>query len=258
MSQGQSYDRCHYREPSEAQLFHRWQETRDTRAREELVARYLPLARSLARRYSGSREPLDDLLQVASLGLLKAVDRFDATRGLRFSSFAVPTILGELKRHFRDTGWSLHVPRSAQEDALELQQVQERLTSRTGRPPTVGELGEFMELSVEEVLERLEAVAAHHTASLDVPLEADQDEAGSMLDLFGGEESGYQRVEDGLTISAVAAELSPRELKALELRFDHDLTQSEIAEQLGISQMQVSRILRRVLDSMRERAERPA
>jgi RNA polymerase sigma-B factor len=253
MSQGPPHQPVR-RELSEAELFQSWQESHDERAREELVSRYLPLARSLARRYSGAREPLDDLLQVASLGLIKAINRFDATRGLRFSSFAVPTILGELKRYFRDTGWAVHVPRSAQEDALELQQVQERLTIRSGRPPTVGELAEFMELSVEDVLERLEAAAAHHAASLDAPLEADEEEAGSVIDMLGGEESGYQRVEDGLTISAAAEQLNPRDVKALELRFRQDLTQSEIAEQLGISQMQVSRILRRALDSMRERA----
>jgi RNA polymerase sigma-B factor len=257
MSQGQSHLPVG-REPSEAELFRSWHQHRDERAREELVSRYLPLARSLARRYSGAREPLEDLLQVASLGLLKAIDRFDASRGLRFSSFAVPTILGELKRYFRDTGWAVHVPRSAQENALELQQVQERLTTRTGRPPTVGELAEFMEVPVDEVLERLEAAAAHHTASLDAPLEADEEETGSMIDMLGGEESGYQRVEDGLTISAAAEQLSPRDLMALELRFRQDLTQSEIAEQLGISQMQVSRILRRALDAMRDRAGQPA
>ncbi|HEY2436636.1 MAG TPA: SigB/SigF/SigG family RNA polymerase sigma factor [Solirubrobacteraceae bacterium] len=257
MSQGLSHlPVC--REPSEAELFRSWHQGRDERAREELVSRYLPLTRSLARRYSGAREPLEDLLQVASLGLIKAIDRFDATRGLRFSSFAVPTILGELKRYFRDTGWAVHVPRSAQEHALELQQVQERLTSRSGRPPTVGELAEFMELSVDQVLERLEAAAAHHAASLDAPLEADEEEAGSIIDVLAGEESGYRQVEDGLTISAVAEQLSRRDLMALELRFRRDLTQSEIAERLGISQMQVSRILRRALDSMRERASYPA
>jgi RNA polymerase sigma-B factor len=235
-------------------LFERWCQHGDRRARDELVQRFLPLARKLAHRYRGAHEPIEDLFQVASLGLVKAVDRFDMSRGTAFSSFAVPTILGELKRYFRDTGWAVHVPRSAQEDALELQQVQERLTIRSGRPPTVGELAEFMELSVEDVLERLEAAAAHHAASLDAPLEADEEEAGSVIDTLGGGESGYQRVEDGLTISAAAEQLSPRDVKALELRFRQDLTQSEIAEQLGISQMQVSRILRRALDSMRERS----
>src|SRR6202161_4027299 len=133
------------------ELFARWQEHGDRRAREELVERFLPLARNLARRYAGAREPFDDLLQVASLGLVKAIDRFDIDRGAAFSSFAVPTILGELKRYFRDLGWSVHVPRGAQERALKVQEAQERLTTRTGRPPTVHELAEYLELAVEDV-----------------------------------------------------------------------------------------------------------
>ena len=238
----------------DAELFERWQQDQDTRAREELVDRYMPLARSLARRYASAREPIDDLVQVASLGLVKAVDRFDPTRGLRFSSYAVPTILGEIKRYFRDTGWAVHVPRSAQEDALELQRVQAKLTARTGRPPSVNELAEFMELPVEEVLDRLEIVTAHHATSLDTPREEDESETTAMVDVFGVEESGFQRVEDMLTISAVADSLSPRDRRAVELRFREDMTQTEIAREIGISQMQVSRVLRAALDTMRERA----
>src|SRR6059058_1911038 len=143
-------------------LFVRWQKSGDQRAREELVNRFLPLARNLARRYAGAREPFDDLLQVASLGLVKAIDRFDAERGTAFSSFAVPTILGELKRYFRDLGWSVHVPRGAQEMALKVEEAQQRMTSKTGRPPTVPELAEYLELSMEEVLDALETAGAHH------------------------------------------------------------------------------------------------
>lgn len=244
------------RKVSEIQLFISWQQDRDESAREELVARYLPLARSLARRYSGAREPFDDLIQVASLGLVKAIDRFDAHRGLRFSSFAVPTILGELKRYFRDTGWAVHVPRAAQEAALELQNVQELLTARTGSPPTVNELAEYLELPVEDVLDRLEAAAAHHTASLDAPIDDAEEETGSLVDVFGAVDQGFDRVEDRLVISAAAGELTPRERLVLELRFQHDMTQTEIAEQVGVSQMQVSRILRRSLEQLREHAGR--
>src|SRR5258708_1313602 len=150
-------------------LFVRWQESGDQRAREELVNRFLPLARNLARRYPGAREPFDDLLQVRSLGLVKAIDRFDVGRGAAFSSFAVPTILGELKRYFRDLGWSVHVPRGAQEQALKVQEAHEQLTTKTGRPPTVHELAEYLELSVEDVLAALETSAAHHSTSLDAP-----------------------------------------------------------------------------------------
>src|SRR5438876_12300006 len=147
-------------------LFERWQKHGDERARAELVKRFLPLARNLARRYAGAREPFDDLLQVASLGLVKAVDRFDIDRGAAFSSFAVPTILGELKRYFRDLGWSVHVPRGAQEQALKVQEAHERLTTKTGRAPTVDELAQYLELSVEDVLDALETAAAHHSTSL--------------------------------------------------------------------------------------------
>src|SRR5512140_2841708 len=152
-----------------ADLFVRWQQHGDRGAREELVQRFLPLARKLARRYAGAREPFDDLVQVASLGLVKAVDRFDVSRGTAFSSFAVPTILGELKRYFRDLGWSVHVPRGAQEQALKVEDAQQTLTSRTGRPPTVEELAQYLELSVEDVLDALETAGAHHSTSLDAP-----------------------------------------------------------------------------------------
>src|SRR5437660_11140996 len=151
------------------ELFVRWQQHQDQRAREELVDRFLPLARKLARRYAGAREPLDDLVQVASLGLVKAVDRFDSSRGTAFSSFAVPTILGELKRYFRDLGWAVHVPRGAQEQAMKVEEAQHRLNSKTGRSPTVQELAEYLELSIEEVIEALETSRAHHASSLDAP-----------------------------------------------------------------------------------------
>src|SRR5437588_1046047 len=170
-------------------LFVRWRKFDDQSAREELVERFLPLARNLARRYAGAREPFDDLLQVASLGLVKAIDRFDIDRGAAFSSFAVPTILGELKRYFRDLGWSVHVPRGAQEQALKVQEAQERLTTKTGRPPSVNELAEYLELSIEDVLDALETAAAHHSASLDAPREDRDDESGSLVDVFGEEDS---------------------------------------------------------------------
>src|ERR1700722_6558491 len=143
-------------------LFERWQQHGDRRARDELVNRFLPLARKLARRYAGAREPFDDLLQVASLGLVKAVDRFDADRGTAFSSFAVPTILGELKRYFRDLGWAVHVPRGAQELAVKVGEVNNRLTAREGRAPSVQALAQYMELPLEDVLDALGTARAHH------------------------------------------------------------------------------------------------
>src|SRR5947209_14028260 len=236
-------------------LFTRWQKRRDQRAREELVDRFMPLARNLARRYAGPREPFDDLLQVASLGLVKAIDRFDVERGAAFSSFAVPTILGELKRYFRDLGWAVHVPRGAQEQALKVQEAQERLTSRTGRPPTVDELAQYLELAVEDVLDALETAAAHHSASLDAPREDGDDDSGSLVDVFGEEDRHYELVEETATISVAARELTTRERRVLALRFAGDMTQTQIAQEIGVSQMQVSRILRRALTQLRELTE---
>jgi RNA polymerase sigma-B factor len=241
------------------QLFIRWQEHREPRAREELVQRFLPLARKLARRYSGAHEPFDDLLQVASLGLVKAIDRFDTSRGTAFSSFAVPTILGELKRYFRDLGWSVHVPRGAQELALKVEEGRQQLMTRTGRPPSVQELAEYLELSIEEVLQALETAGAHHTASLDSPREDGDEESGTLADAFGQIDDRFELVDAKVTIAAAAKHLGPREQRVLLLRFVEDLTQSQIAEMIGVSQMQVSRILRRALDQLREltRADAP-
>jgi RNA polymerase sigma-B factor len=234
------------------ELFARWQEHGDHRARDELVERFLPLARKLARRYTGAREPFDDLLQVASLGLVKAVDRFDPDRGTAFSSFAVPTILGELKRYFRDLGWSVHVPRGAQEQALAVEEAQQKLTARTGRSPSVQELAEFLEMSIEDVVEALETAAAHHSTSLDVPRDDQDGESGTLADTFGNEDERFERVEATVTIAEAARDLSPRERRVLALRFVKDMTQTQIAEVIGVSQMQVSRILRRALTRLSE------
>ena len=237
------------------ELFVRWRRSGDRGAREELVDRFLPLARNLARRYAGAREPFDDLLQVASLGLVKAIDRFDVKRGAAFSSYAVPTILGELKRYFRDAGWSVHVPRGAQERALKVQEAQERLTSRTGHPPSVAELAEYMELTVEEVLDALETSAAHHSASLDTPQDDGEGDAGTLVDALGKEDERFDLVDESVTISVAARQLSARERRVLSLRFVDDMTQTQIAHVIGVSQMQASRILRRALARLRELTE---
>jgi RNA polymerase sigma-B factor len=237
-------------DPSE--LFERWQNSGDVRAREELVERYMPLARRLARRYLGAREPFDDLVQVASLGLVKAIDRFDAERGNAFTSFAVPTILGELKRYFRDLGWAVHVPRGAQERALKVEEAQRQLTARTGRPPTVSQLAEFMELAVEDVLDALEAAGAHHSMSLDTPREDGESDSGTIADVLGEEDPRFEFVDAGASIAAAAQQLSERERRILALRFIEDRTQTQIAEIEGVSQMQVSRLLRRSLTTLAE------
>src|SRR5579875_575218 len=236
-------------------LFVRWQRHGEQEAREELVQRYLPLARKLARRYQGAREPFDDLLQVASLGLVKAVDRFDYKRGTAFTSFAVPTILGELKRYFRDLGWAVHVPRGAQERALKVEEVQRELTSKTGRAPTINELAEYMELSLEDVLDALEAAGAHHSMSLDTPRDDGESDGGTIADVLGEEDKRFEFIDAGASIQQAAQQLTERERRILALRFIEDRTQTQIAEIEGVSQMQVSRVLRRALATLSELVE---
>jgi RNA polymerase sigma-B factor len=236
------------------QLFERFARDRDPRVREELTRRFLPLARKLARRYSGAREPFDDLLQVASLGLVKALDRYDLTRGTAFSSLAVPTILGELKRYFRDLGWAVHVPRGAQELAVKVEECSQRLTARDGRPPSVQQLAQYMDLPLEDVLDALEAARAHHATSLDAPHDDGEGETGSLVDALGRVDHRLADADERLTVCAAARLLPRREREVLCLRFVEDLTQSEISARIGVSQMQVSRILRRSLTRLRELA----
>ena len=236
------------------ELFARWQQGCDQRARAQLVDRFMPLARKLARRYAG-REPFDDLLQVASIGLLKAIDRFDPGHGAAFSSFAMPTILGELKRHFRDTGWFVHVPRGAQELALKVQQAEERLSARSGRSQSVQELAQYMEIGVEEVIDALEAGAAHHSTPLEAPVDRRDGERTTLADTFGAEDDRFELIDARVTLGAVAGELSERERLVLTRYFFEDQTQSQIAEEIGISQMQVSRILSRTVGRLRELIE---
>ncbi len=234
------------------ELFFRWQEERDVAARDALVSRFLPLARSLARRYDRSSEPFDDLVQVASLGLLKALDRFDASRGHAFASFAVPTILGELKRYFRDCGWAVHVPRGPQERALKVEQARQQLTTDGGRPPTVFELAEYLEISVEDVLAALAAGQAYDALSLDAPRPSQEGGDGASYgEHFGTEEDGYAIAEANALLDGAVKHLPERERMVLHLRFTEDLTQTEIADRIGVSQMQVSRLLRRSVDQLR-------
>jgi RNA polymerase sigma-B factor len=234
------------------ELFLRWQRDRDPAAREQLVARYLPLAQSLARRYAGSREPIDDLNQVASLGLLGAIDRFQPDKGIAFSSFAVPTILGELKRYFRDFGWSVHVPRGAQERALAVEKAQQQLSAHSGGSPSVENLAEHLGWPIEQVLEALETGSAHHWVSLDAPGDDGEDERGTLGETLGEEDRRLATLEDTMSVVAAAQALPMRERHVLVLRFVEDKTQTEIAEEMGISQMQVSRILRRAVETLRE------
>ncbi|MDE3131220.1 MAG: SigB/SigF/SigG family RNA polymerase sigma factor [Acidobacteriota bacterium] len=237
------------------ELFRRWQEQRDHNAREALVAQYLPLARKLARRYRGAREPLDDLEQVASLGLVKAIDRYDSSRGIGFQHFAVPTILGELKRYFRDSGWAVHMPRGIQELALQVARAERQLAARTGREPTYNEVAEFLEISVQDVLEAAEAAAAHHAVSFDTPHDDGDGEAGTLGDSIGEVDERYDLVTLTASIAPAAKRLSERDRRVLALRFVQDRTQSEIADEVGVSQMQISRILSKALRQLASAVE---
>src|SRR5271154_1346593 len=231
------------------ELFLRWQRDGDHGAREELVQRFMPLVRGLTRRYGGSSEPFEDLMQVASLGLLKALDRYDVERGHPFASFAVPTILGEMRRYFRDSGWALHVPRGAQERALKVRDAQERLVNADGRAPSVNQLAEYLEIDIEEVIDALQAIHAYSTISLDAPRPGvDEDDGAAYAESIGSDDERYELVDLDATISSVMGRIAPRERAILRMRFVEDLTQTEIAARTGISQMQVSRLLRRSVD----------
>jgi RNA polymerase sigma-B factor len=238
--------------PSDASLFTRIRDG-DQRAREHLIERYLPLARRLARRYQRTEEPMDDLVQVASLGLIKAVDRFDPEREILFSSYAVPTILGELKRHFRDRTWSVRVPRDLQELALRIDQVVGSLSADSGRAPAVAEIARAIGASEERVLDAMEAASAYHAGSLDAPRGSrqDDDSGGTVADSLGSEESGFERAEDRATLEPLLAHISERERLVLRLRFAEGMTQAEIGARIGVSQMQVSRLIRQALGRLR-------
>ena len=236
----------------ERALLQRFAEKPTPAVREELVERFMPLARRLASRYSGGAEPFDDLVQVASVGLVKAIDRYEPERGTAFSTFAVPTILGELKRHFRDRGWSIHVPREVQERILKVERALAELPARLGRAPTVDDIAEKLGVSTEQVLEAMHASQGHHAVSLDAsPAMGDGEEPAPLRERIGSEDVGYDTVEYGVAIEGALSEVSERDREILHLRFVEDLTQSEIAERVGISQMHVSRILRATLDDLR-------
>ena len=218
---------------------------RDPAAREQLVKRFLPFARKLALRYVHSREPLDDLVQVASVGLLNALERFEPGRGKKFTSFAAPTIVGELKRHFRDKGWTVHVPRDLQERALAVSRHTERLSALLGRSPTLDELGEALHCTVEQVMEAIDVAHNYHPASLDAPVTHDGDDRCALAETLGSEDSGFELAEHRQALAERWSTLSEVEQEVLSLRLVHEMTQREISQRIGCSQMHVSRLLRR-------------
>jgi RNA polymerase sigma-B factor len=230
-------------------LFARYRRDRDPKDLEALVLRFLPLARHFAHRYATAAER-DDLEQVASLALVKAIERFDPDRGIAFTSYAVPTILGELKRYFRDLGWSVRVPRSVQELAARVEAAVEEMSGELGHTPTAEEIAERCESTVEQVLEARGTASAHRAESLDRPV--GDEEASSLMELLGSEDPGYTRAEYAADLGQALAVLPARERAVLRMRFEEDLVQREIGKRLGISQMHVSRLLRQGIERLQQ------
>lgn len=237
------------------ELFRRYKEEGDVEAREKLVMSHMNLVRFLANKFKNRGEPLDDLIQVGYLGLLKAIDRFDPSRGLEFTTYATPTIMGEIKRHFRDKGWSVRVPRRLQELSAKVNQATDVLTTELQRSPKIEEIAEYLDASVDEVLEAMESSSAYSSVPLEGTGNNDNDDAPSVLDRYATEDSALNFTDDRLIIEEALKGFFPREREVIDLRFLQGMTQIEIAEQLGISQVQVSRLLRRTLKKIQDKID---
>ena len=247
-------DRLAWDKERTRELFRLYREEGDEEAREQLVMSHMNLVRYLAGKFRNRGEPLDDLIQVGYLGLIKAVDRFDPSRGIEFTTFATPTITGEIKRHFRDKGWSVRVPRRLQELSAKVTQATDELTGELRRSPTTEEVAERLGVDVDEVLEAMESSGAYSPVSLEGPA-GDDDDAPSVIDRYATEDEGLGEADDRMLIEETMRDFSPREREIVEMRFGEGLTQVEIARRLGISQVQVSRLLRKTLQKARERID---
>jgi RNA polymerase sigma-B factor len=243
-----------YRRPDKARtrrLLIRYHKHGEQNARDRVIQEQLPLAEFLARKFAGRGEPLDDLVQVASVGLIKAVDRFDVDRNIEFSTYATPNILGEIKRYFRDKGWAMRVPRGLQELRQSAKEAIRDNTVKTGRSPTIRELAETLNSDVESVAEALTLGRAYNTASLDAPVSQEDRDGDTIMDLQADEDSPIEGLEDKILLQKAMGNLKDQQQKILKLRFNEGKTQTEIAETIGVSQMHVSRLLRRALDDLR-------
>lgn len=232
-------------------LLYRYRVEGDLDAREQLIERYMPLVRALARRYSARGEPFDDLAQIGSIGLIKAIDRFDITRGVELTTYATPNIIGEIKRYFRDHGWSVRVPRGLQELSAQVNRQLDRMTSELGRSPTIAEVAKKLEVSEERVIEAIESGRAYNSLSLSQGTLLDGDDEVDPMEAVGTADHEYEISEDRLLLEPGIRSLDDREQRIIKLRFFDGLTQSEIAREVGISQMHVSRLIRRSLDKIR-------
>ena len=236
------------------ELFRLYKEKGDEEARDQLIVSHLNLVRFLASKFKNRGEPLDDLVQVGTIGLIKAIDRFDPERGLEFTTYATPTILGEIKRHFRDKGWSIRVPRRLQELSAKVNQATDELTKELQRTPSTEEVASKLGVTVEEVLEAMESSSAYSS----VPLEAggsDDDDAPAVIDHYASVDQDLAASDDRMVIEDTIKEFSPREQEVIRMRFNDNLTQVEIAKRLGVSQVQVSRLLRRTLKKLQEKVD---
>jgi RNA polymerase sigma-B factor len=243
------------REKSDRELLREYHQRGNLAARQQLIERYMSLVRSLARRYSYRGEQLEDLVQIGAIGLIKAIDRFDLDRGVELTTYATPNIIGEIKRHFRDKGWSVRVPRGLQELNVQLSRLIEQLTVQLGRSPTIPELAKAAQVGEEEVLEALESSRAYTSLSLSAGASTDEEEELDPLESIGTEEPRYEISEDWAMLAPGLRALDDRERAILQLRFFKGLTQSQIAQQIGISQMHVSRLIRRALQKIRDEVE---
>ncbi len=237
------------------ELFRKYKEEGDEGAREQLIVNHLNLVRFLAAKFKNRGEPLDDLIQVGTIGLIKAIDRFEPDRGLEFTTYATPTIMGEIKRHFRDKGWSVRVPRRLQELSSKVNQAQEQLTNELQRSPSIEEIARRVDASVEDVLEAMESSSAYTSVPLEAGGNSEDDEAPSILDRYADEDQDLVASDDRMVLEEAIADFSPREQEVIRMRFMEGMTQVEIAEKLDVSQVQVSRLLRRTLRRIQEKID---
>ena len=237
------------------ELFERYKNKGDASARDQLVMNHLNLVRFLASKFKNRGEPVEDLVQVGTIGLIKAIDRFDPERGLEFTTYATPTIMGEIKRHFRDKGWSVRVPRRLQELSSKVNQATDELTNQLQHTPSVEEIAEHLGTSVEEVLEAMESSSAYSSVPLEGGGSSDDEEAPSIIDHYATEDADLAASDDRIVLEQAIADFSPREQEVIRMRFVDGLTQVEIAERLGVSQVQVSRLLRRTLRRLQDKID---
>ena len=237
------------------ELFYRYKQKGDTEARDQLIVNHLNLVRFLASKFKNRGESLEDLVQVGTIGLIKAIDRFEPDRGLEFTTYATPTIMGEIKRHFRDKGWSVRVPRRLQELSAKVNQVTDELTNQLQRSPSVEEIAEHLGTTVDEVLEAMESSSAYSSVPLEGGGATEDEESPSVIDHYATEDADLAASDDRIVLEEAIADFSPRERDVIHMRFVDGLTQVEIAERLGVSQVQVSRLLRRTLRRIQDKID---